>query len=142
MKMLGASVTALALMSLTAMTQDKAAPPPATAAATPSAETEAARRWLELVDQGRWEDSWKASGTAFRRLNTVQAWANASEKVRVPLGALVSRTLLSQENLPAPPDGYEVVKFRSSFANKAQALETVTLEREGDAWRVVGVTIG
>lgn len=118
------------------------APPPATAAATPSAETEAARRWLELVDQGRWEDSWKASGTAFRRLNTVRAWANASEKVRVPLGALVSRTLLSQENLPAPPDGYEVVKFRSSFANKTQALETVTLEREGNAWRVVGVTIG
>jgi hypothetical protein len=63
--------------------------------------------------------------------------------VRTPLGAAVSRSFLSQENLPAPPGGYEVVKFRTRFANKAEPLvETVTLEREGDSWRVVGVIIG
>jgi hypothetical protein len=34
-----------------------------------------------------------------------------------------------------------VVKFRTSFANKADAVETVTLDSEDDVWRVVGVTI-
>jgi len=114
---------------------------PATSPAT-SVEAVAARHWLELVDQGRWEDSWKATGSSFQRLNTVRVWADTSKKVRVPLGAVVSRTLLSQESLPAPPSGYEVVKFRTSFANKADAVETVTLDREGSAWRVVGVYIG
>jgi hypothetical protein len=54
----------------------------------------------------------------------------------------VSRAVISQENLPAPPHGYEVVKFRTRFANKADAVETVTLDREDGGWRVVGVTIG
>jgi hypothetical protein len=35
-----------------------------------------------------------------------------------------------------------VVKFRTNFANKADVLETVTLDREGGLWRVVGVMIG
>lgn len=56
-------------------------------------------------------------------------------------GAVISRTLLSQENLPAPPAGYEVVKFRTSYANKADAVETVSLARENGEWRVAGVTI-
>jgi len=65
-----------------------------------------------------------------------------SEKVRAPLGAAITRTFLSEEYLPAPPAGYEVVKFRTRFANKDGAVETVTLDREDDGWRVVGVTIG
>ncbi len=55
---------------------------------------------------------------------------------------MVSRTFVSQENLPAPPHGYEVVKFRTRFANRAEAIETVTLDKENGGWRVVGVTIG
>ncbi len=101
-----------------------------------------ARRWLALLDQGRWSESYQETGTSFRKLNTEQVWAAVSEKVRPPLGAVISRTFLSQENLPAPPAGYEVVKFRTRFANRAEAVETVTLDREGGGWRVVGVTIG
>jgi hypothetical protein len=70
-------------------------------------------------------------------------WTEVSEQVRTPLGAVRSRQLLSQENLPAPPAGYEVVKFRTLYAGKAQPLvETVTLERENDRWMVVGITVG
>ncbi|MEG3147492.1 DUF4019 domain-containing protein [Sphingomonas sp. RT2P30] len=136
---------ALALLALTALPQVASAPPspPTTAdASTDAAVLDAARSWLALVDEGRWDDSYRMTGATFRKLNTAQVWAAASEKVRVPLGAMVSRTLISQENLPAPPHGYEVVKFRTRFANKAEAVETVTLDREDDGWRVVGVTIG
>jgi hypothetical protein len=64
-----------------------------------------------------------------------------SRSVRTPLGALVSRSLISEEYVPAPPYGYQVVKFRTSYANKAGAIETLSLVREGGEWRVVGCTI-
>ena len=100
-----------------------------------------ARDWLAIVDAGRWGESWRATGDAFRSLNTVEAWTRASEQGRVPLGAIVSRADLSQESVPAPPHGYEMVKFRTSFVNRANAVETLTLVRERQAWRVVGYWI-
>ena len=134
----------LGLLALTALPQAASTPPPAPAASheTPNpAVVDAARQWLGLVDEGRWDESYRATGAAFRKLNTPQVWGRISEKVRVPLGAVITRTLVSQENLPAPPSSYEVVKFSTHFANKAEAVETVTLDREGGGWRVVGVTI-
>lgn len=133
---------ALAFLALTTLPQVASAPPAAPAAAETNPEVvDSARKWLVLVDQGRWDESYRATGASFQKLNTAQVWAEVSERVRTPLGAVVSRTLLSQQNLPAPPHGYEVVKFRTNFANKAGAVETVTLDREDGGWRVVGVTI-
>jgi DNA-binding CsgD family transcriptional regulator len=136
---------ALGLLALAALPQLASAPSsqaPTAAKVASSAEViDAARQWLMLGDQGRWDDGYRATGSAFRKANTAQVWASVSEQVRVPLGALMSRDLLSQQYLPAPPNGYEVVKFRTRFANKAEAIETVTLEREDGGWRVVGVTI-
>jgi hypothetical protein len=57
------------------------------------------------------------------------------------LGRVISRTVISHERVPAPPRGYLIVKFRTSFANKPQAIETVSLEHEGREWRVVGYWI-
>ena len=39
------------------------------------------------------------------------------------------------------PGRRRVIKFHTSFANKAEAIETVTLAREGSDWRVVGYWI-
>jgi len=132
----------LALLALTALPQIDSAPPPSDTheAANPEV-LNAARQWLELVDNARWDESYWATGKSFRKLNTPQAWAAASEKARAPLGKLLSRTFISQEDLAAPPHGYEVVKFRTNFANKADVVEAVTLDRENGDWRAVGVTI-
>ena len=89
----------------------------------------------------RWEDSWRGTTDSFRNMNTVEAWRSASEQARVPLGAVVSRADLSRESVPGPPSGYVVVKFRTSFANRASATETLSLAREGETWRVVGYYI-
>jgi len=135
---------ALALLALTALPHFAATPaatPTATRVAPDPQVVDAARQWLALIDQGRWDESYQTTGTAFRKLNTAETWRTVSEKVRAPLGALVSRTLLGQENLPAPPHGYEVVKFRTRYANRTEAVETVTLELEDGNWRVVGATI-
>lgn len=103
---------------------------------------DAARQFLALVEQKKWAESYAATGNAFRQLNTLQVWSDVSEQVHARYGKAVSRILLSQENLPAPPAGYEVVKFRAVYANKAEAVETVTLDKEGGRWVVVGITIG
>ena len=120
-------------------------PPAATPAASPtapnSAVVDSARQFLALLDQGNWDESYRATGSSFREQNTLQIWAEVSEQARTPLGAMISRAFVSQEDLPAPPHGYEVVKFRTRFANRAEALETVTLDREDGVWRVVGVMI-
>lgn len=137
----------LALASLssgTAPSPETAAPgsPPETTLVNAQQESEAAnaaRVWLVLGDERRWVDGWRASGAAFRQVNTVERWTQAAEQVRVPLGALRSRVLLSQDSVPAPPAGVEVVRFRSSFANKPDVVETVSLAREDGVWKVVGI---
>lgn len=111
----------------------------AASAAHESEVVRSAREWLELGDQGRWKDGWLGTATSFQKSNTPEKWAEVSEQVRVPLGAVVSRTALSQQSVPAPPAGVEVVKFRTSFANRADVIETVSLAREGSDWKVVGI---
>ena len=110
-------------------------------AAAESEMVRVARHWLALVDEGRWNESWSATAQAFRELNTSETWASVSEELRVPLGAVISRTAAGEDDVPAPPSGYRMVKFRTSFANKPVAIETLTLVRDGNAWRVAGYII-
>lgn len=134
----------LSFLALAAMPQATSAPQSAQPAVAPAFDqkvVDAARRWLTLVDAGRWDDSYRETASSFRRLNTARVWADVSEQTRAPLGAATSRIFISQENLPAPPAGYEVVKFRTHFAHKGDAVETVTLDMEDGVWRVVGVMI-
>lgn len=136
----------LALFALSSLSGTARAPatPQSAAPSTSAAETAAvqsARQWLALVDSGDWNGSWNETGHAFKSLNTSDRWADVSQSVRAPLGAVVSRKLMSEENVPAPPYGYQVVKFRTSYANKGDAIETISLARENDNWSVVGYTI-
>lgn len=137
------SLALLALSSLSE-TADAPAAPQSAVLSAPAAETaavSAALQWLVLVDAGDWNGSWNATSQAFKSLNTSQTWAKVSRSVRAPLGAVVSRTLISEENVPAPPYGYQVIKFRTSYANKADAIETLSIAREGGSWRVAGCMI-
>lgn len=134
------SLALFAFASLSGTAEAPAAPEPS-APASETAAVQAARQWLALTDKGDWNGSWNATGAAFKSLNTSERWADVSRSVRTPLGALVSRELIGEEYVPAPPYGYQVVKFRTSYANKAGAIETLSLVREGDEWRVVGCTI-
>jgi len=112
---------------------------PARVAETPV--TQAARQFLALVDAGNWQDSYAGWGQQFHAVNTFEAWRSASVGGRVPLGRVLSRRLLWEESVPAPPNGYEAVRFQTAFANKPHATETLTLAREGGAWKVAGYII-
>ena len=105
-----------------------------------------ARDWLALTDRGDGAASWDAAARQFKNAIARDRWAEALQKTRDPIGALERRTVLSTTfatTFPGAPDGnYAIVLFRTSFAKKTDAAETVTLEREADdAWRVVGYFI-
>jgi DNA-binding CsgD family transcriptional regulator len=134
---------ALGFLAIVALPQIASAPEGGAASANArTADVEAAaRRFLTLIDQGRWDESYALTTTTFQQQNTSKVWADVSEQVRPPLGALVSRTMISHEDVPTPPHGHQIVKFRTNFANKANVIEKVSLERAGDGWRVAGVYI-
>lgn len=131
------------LLALSAPTQapQAGAPPVAAAPVTETPVTRAASAFLALLDASKWQESWDATGQSFRSLNSVAAWQAASEQARVPLGRMLSRQLLSEADVPAPPKGYRMVRFRTDFENRRGATETVSLDREGDSWKVVGIYI-
>lgn len=106
-----------------------------------SAAAAAARGFLELGDAARWQDAYAATSTSFRSLNTLQGWTDAAQKARVPLGAVVSRTFVAENDVPAPPAGLHVVQYRTRFASGRDATETVSLDQEQGAWKVVGIYI-
>ncbi len=116
--------------------QEAASPMAAAIVATPAAQ--AARQWLEIGDAADWKGSWAATGASFRKANSLALWTSVSAKVRVPLGPVVARTLVSADEVPTPPRGNAVVKFRTRFANRAEAVETIALVREDGSWKVVG----
>jgi DNA-binding CsgD family transcriptional regulator len=134
---------AIAALALSAAPQHR----PATAAHSASAPvaessaTLAARNFIALVDAGNWQDSYAAWGEHFHSVNTLEAWRSASVGGRVPLGRVLSRRLLSEEEIPVPPAGNQLVRFETKFANKAHATERLTLVQEGGSWKIVGYTI-
>lgn len=108
--------------------------------ASDAAVVAAARDWLALTDVGDWEASFEATGKTFREVNTLAGWTNAATGVRGPQGAFVSRELLTVRYLNAPPHGYQEVTFATRYEN-SKVIETITLQKEDGAWKVVGVLV-
>ena len=115
--------------------------PQASDAASPKAAAvvAAARGWLELGDAARWDEALAATGSSFRTANTPQLFRQVSEQVRAPLGRVISRTLVTQQEVPTPPNGGWTVRFRTDFAARKGAVETLSLMPEDGTWKVVGI---
>jgi DNA-binding CsgD family transcriptional regulator len=118
----------------------------ATAASPSTAAAEsAARAWVGLIDRAAWADSWAAAGALFKSQLTQPQWVSTIQTVRQPLGAVSSRTLqgVTPTNaLPnVPPGEYAVVQYRTEYANKPAASETVILAHESTGWKVDGYFI-
>ncbi len=102
-----------------------------------------AEKWVVLVDDGKYAESWKEAAAFFKNAVKQEQWEQAAQAVRKPLGKLVSRKVKSsafKTALPGAPDGeYVVIKFETAFENKKAAIETVTpmMDKDG-TWRVSG----
>ena len=102
--------------------------------------------WLELIDNGRYGDSWEVTAKQFKKAGSKERWVEMLDAVRKPHGQLVSREIQTaryRTRLPEAPIGeYVVIKFDTDFENKKYAIETViTSWEEGGRWRVIGYTL-
>jgi hypothetical protein len=128
---------ALALSVITAIAQDSDKEKKAVSAA---------EKWLSMVDEGKYSDSWQGAAEYLRNAINQEQWNRSLQAVRKPLGEVVSRqmkTATYKTSLPGAPDGeYVVIQFDTSFENKKAAIETVTpmMDKDG-TWRVSGYYI-
>lgn len=101
--------------------------------------------WLSLLDSGHYDESWTEASALFRSKVERTKWTTQIKLVREPFGALASRQLLRADlskSLPGVPDGdYAILSFQADFAQKHQAVETLTLMLDGDHWRAAGYFI-
>ena len=141
------AVFALTLHGSGATRAEDQVPRPVAAAGSAARSTEetSAREWVALVDGRRWEDSWRTAAALFKSQLTAEQWVSAIRPVREPLGGVSSRVLQSATKTGAPPGApageYEILEFRTSFAQRADMTETVVLAREGSGWKVAGYFI-
>ncbi|MFH1730284.1 MAG: DUF4019 domain-containing protein [Planctomycetota bacterium] len=121
-------------------------PPRESNPAAEKAGVEAADKWLKLMDDGKYEESWDETGEYLKAVIPKQRWTEGVAPARRVMGKLVSRTVSSTQyatTLPGAPDGeYVLVQYQTVFENKKAAVEAVTVSREKDgAWRVSGYFI-
>lgn len=106
---------------------------------------ESARAWVKLLDAQNWNESWSQAGAYFQSKISADKWASTIESVRGPLGAVSQREvkgILRTQSLPNAPEGdYRIIKFHTDFAENPDSVETVVMQKDGSAWKVVGYFI-
>jgi hypothetical protein len=113
------------------------------------AEEQAAQRqalgFLGYLDQGRFADSYDYTGMLIRTSLDRETFAQKLESARSGTGPLVSRNLIDASyatTVPGAPEGqYVILHYATSFANRQDTLETVTLAFAKSYWRVSGYYI-
>jgi hypothetical protein len=127
-----------------ALAETTAAPAGPSTSMTPSPD-DRAKQWLTLVDDKNYNDSYNQMGAAAQGKIAVGPWTAKVSAAREPLGAMATRTIKDVKMtraLPGMRDGqYATVRFDSSFAHKAMAIETVVLTSEKGGWSVISYAV-
>ena len=104
---------------------------------------ESGLQWLAQCDQAKYGESWKNAATYFKNAVKKDQWEQMVAAVRKPLGKVVKRDVKSQKYqtaAPGAPDGeYVIIQFDSTFENKKESTETLTMMMDKDrGWRAAG----
>jgi Protein of unknown function (DUF4019) len=106
--------------------------------------TTAGQKWLALVDDEKYEESWDQASSIFRDEVTQEKWVAVLRRSREPLGGVISRTrsrLEFSKFLRGAPEGdYAIIHFSTSFASK-NATERLTLVKEDGKWQMAAYGI-
>lgn len=105
-----------------------------------------AQKWLNLVDNGAYAESWIQAASYFKNAITQDQWEKSLIAVRKPLGKIISREPMSKKyvtSIAGAPDGeYVIIQFKTSFERKKSAIETLTTMIDSDGkWHTAGYYI-
>jgi hypothetical protein len=103
-----------------------------------------AQKWLALVDDQKYEESWMRASSMFRSEVKQEQWIAALKRSRDPLGSVSSRTrtrLQFSNSLRGAPDGnYAILHYQTAFSSKS-ATERLTLVKEDGRWQMAAYGI-
>ena len=106
---------------------------------------ESAEQWLEIIDAGKYAQGWENSSEYLKNAVPEDSFKQTLQGVRSPLGRMKKRIFDAAQytsSLPGSPDGeYVVMKYKTEFANKANAVETLISKKEEGQWKVAGYYI-
>jgi hypothetical protein len=100
----------------------------------------AAIEWLELVDNGDYEEALDREPARARAAVTLHQFERSMRARRAPFGRAISRSLVgsgySRRLSGAPDANYESLLFKTKFEHKSVAAERVILVEDHGEWRV------
>ena len=96
--------------------------------------------FLQLIDGGKYAESWQSSASLVRDKVTQQEWIEKLDKTRSRYGELIQRNQKSTRSATAlkdSPEGeYIILTYESDFQKAEDVSEYVTVMRDGDSWKV------
>jgi hypothetical protein len=112
-------------------------------------EIEAAKKaagdWLQLIDSGKYGESWKECAPFLQSHFPQADWEKRLNETRKPLDPFVDRSLSTteyREQLPGlPPGKYIAFVWESYFGTRHQMLESVIMSNESGTWKPVGYAV-
>lgn len=131
-------ITKTAILSLLALLL--ALPAAASDSALDSA-LDMAESWLDLVDRESYAVSWELAGAALKGAARKEDWMRTVAAARLHRGPVLARRPVEDAVTDAvaglPQGEYALVSFETAFRETGDAVESLILEREEGAWRVV-----
>jgi hypothetical protein len=126
----------------------KPAPPlPADAphAADIAAARQVAEAWIQLLDQGRFDEAYQQMGPTARRQISQQQWREQLKATREKSGKLDSR-IFQYPNFTttlrgAPAGEYVVLNYLCTFASHRSSPETIVMAKGAAGWHVAGFSV-
>jgi hypothetical protein len=107
--------------------------------------TSSAFEWLQLVDSGKYAQSYAEGSAIFHSRITELAFEQKTKLYRDATGPIKFRAVdgvsMVGDLQNLPPGQYAIVRYHSKFANQPAAVETVYLTLENGLWRVAAYDI-
>src|SRR5713226_5523313 len=105
----------------------------------------AALHWLQLLDDGDYEEAFEFEAQDFRMNRTQIQFVRLMQARRAPFGNALLRKFIGavhvEKFVGAPEGNYESVVFKTAFEHKNPTAERVILIKQPVGWRVIDYRI-
>ena len=106
---------------------------------------DAAQHWLQLLDDGDYEEAFEWEAQDFRMSRTQSQFVRLMQARRAPFGRALSRSIIGSRSIEkfvgAPEGNYVSVIFETAFEHKNPTAERVIVIKQATGWRVIDYKI-